>query len=194
MSGNANNGPMLKAAGLWAKTSGKGGQYFTGWLGGVKVLVLENRDRKGDDDPSHHLFFVEAAPRPDRREGAQERGGGQQRASPCPRSVRGHPRLNAAASRGMPVVGPTGRRRCATTGRCDRRLAVAGMASRMGRRGNAEFFDTGKKAAGRGISRLEKALRGAVSGVLESDNQDGRKGQPACIANNAAEGSRRALN
>jgi hypothetical protein len=37
--------PMLKAAPLWAKTSVKGGQYLTGRLGGVKVLVLENRDR-----------------------------------------------------------------------------------------------------------------------------------------------------
>jgi len=64
------NSPMLKAAGLWAKTSGKGGQYLTGRLGGLKVLILENRDRKSDDDPSHHLFFVEA---PDRR---QERGDG----------------------------------------------------------------------------------------------------------------------
>jgi hypothetical protein len=69
MSGN--NGPMLKAAGLWAKSSAKGGQYLTGRLGGVKVLILENRDRKGDDEPSHHLFFVEA---PDRRPGGQERG------------------------------------------------------------------------------------------------------------------------
>jgi hypothetical protein len=68
MSGNANNGPMLKAAGLWAKTSVKGGQYMTGRLGGVKVLVMENRDRKGDDDPSHYLFFAEAQPRPDRTE------------------------------------------------------------------------------------------------------------------------------
>jgi hypothetical protein len=79
MSGN--NGPMLKAAGLWAKTSVKGGQYLTGRLGGVKVLVMENRDRKGDDDPSHILYFAEAAPRQERREGAQERGDGQQRAS-----------------------------------------------------------------------------------------------------------------
>jgi hypothetical protein len=77
MNGNAPNGPMLKAAGLWAKTSVKGGQYLTGRLGGVKVLILENRDRKTDDDPSHSLFFVEA---PDRRQGghqaAQERSGG----------------------------------------------------------------------------------------------------------------------
>ena len=67
---NASNGPMLKAAGLWAKTSVKGGQYLTGRLGGVKVLILENRDRQSDDDPSHHLFFVEA---PDRRQSGQER-------------------------------------------------------------------------------------------------------------------------
>jgi hypothetical protein len=75
---NASNGPMLKATGLWAKSSVKGGQYLTGRLGGVKVLILENRDRQGNDDPSHHLFFVEA---PDRRQGgqerAQERGDGQ---------------------------------------------------------------------------------------------------------------------
>jgi hypothetical protein len=70
---NASNGPkpspMLKAAGLWAKSSVKGGQYLTGRLGGVKVLILENRDRQSDDDPSHSLFFVEA---PDRRQGGQE--------------------------------------------------------------------------------------------------------------------------
>jgi hypothetical protein len=56
MSGNANNSskppPLIKAAGLWAKSSVKGGQYLTGRLGGMKVLILENRERKGDDDPS----------------------------------------------------------------------------------------------------------------------------------------------
>ena len=82
---NATNGPMLKAAGLWAKTSVKGGQYLTGRLGGVKVLILENRERKTDDDPSHSLFFVEA---PDRRQGAgerpQERSGGQRAAGTPP--------------------------------------------------------------------------------------------------------------
>src|SRR3954467_5084149 len=81
MSGNSNNSPkpspLLKAAGLWAKTSVKGGQYLSGRLGGVKVLIMENRDRQTDDDPSHTLFFVEPA---DRRQGAgeraQERSGG----------------------------------------------------------------------------------------------------------------------
>jgi hypothetical protein len=77
MNGNSNNSPMLKAAGLWAKTSVKGGQYLTGRMGGLKVLIMENRDRQNDDDPSHHLFVTEA---PDRRQagqqGAQERAGG----------------------------------------------------------------------------------------------------------------------
>jgi hypothetical protein len=72
MSGGKNES-MLKAAPLWTKSSAKGGQYLTGRLGGVKVLILENRDRQNNDEPSHHLFFVEAQP----RQGAQDRGDGQ---------------------------------------------------------------------------------------------------------------------
>jgi hypothetical protein len=64
MNGNAPKLPLLKAAGLWSKSSVKGGQYLTGRLGSMKVLILENRDRQGDDDPSHILYFTEAAPRP----------------------------------------------------------------------------------------------------------------------------------
>jgi hypothetical protein len=88
---NAGNSPMMKVTGLWAKTSVKGGQYLTGRLGGVKVLVMENRDRQSDDDPSHHLFFAEA---PDRRQGAQERpqerGEGPRAPNP-PRAPKGPP-------------------------------------------------------------------------------------------------------
>jgi hypothetical protein len=78
MSSTANNSSkppaLIKAAGLWAKSSVKGGQYLTGRMGGLKVLILENRDRQNDDDPSHHLFVTEA---PDRRQAPQERGHGQ---------------------------------------------------------------------------------------------------------------------
>ena len=56
-------GPMLTAAKLWRRTSGKGTEYFAGRLGGVKVLVMENRDRQGDDDATHVLLFAEARPR-----------------------------------------------------------------------------------------------------------------------------------
>jgi hypothetical protein len=55
---------MLKAAGLWRKESAKGNAYLTGRLGGVKILILENRDRKDENEPSHHLFFVDGTSRP----------------------------------------------------------------------------------------------------------------------------------
>jgi hypothetical protein len=71
---DGNNGPMLKAGGLWAKTSAKGGRYLSGRLGGVKVLILANRVRQSENDPGHILYFVEGT---DRRQSAQDRGGGQ---------------------------------------------------------------------------------------------------------------------
>jgi hypothetical protein len=92
MSGNANNSPkpppLIKAAGLWAKSSVKGGQYLTGRLGGMKVLILENRDRQSDDDPSHHLFVTEA---PDRQR--QERVDGQRAPNP-PRTPQTQPQAH----------------------------------------------------------------------------------------------------
>src|SRR5687768_14631520 len=79
--------PLIKAAPLWAKSSAKGGQYLTGRLGGLKVLILENRDRQSDDDPSHHLFFAEA---PDRRQGGAERPAHQRPSQPRRSAFQGH--------------------------------------------------------------------------------------------------------
>jgi hypothetical protein len=93
--------PRLKAGGLWAKTSAKGGRYLTGRLGGVKVLILANRDRQSDNDPSHILYFVDGE---QRRQGPQERGVEHHR------HPRRHHSLSAAASRGMPVWTMTMRR------------------------------------------------------------------------------------
>ena len=73
MSGNTTNEPMLKASPLRVKASAKGGRYLTGRLGGVKVLILANRDRQSDD-ASHILYFVAGE---QRRQGPQERGIGQ---------------------------------------------------------------------------------------------------------------------
>ena len=99
--------PLIKAAPLWAKSSVKGGQYLTGRLGGMKVLILENRDRQNDDDPSHHLFVTEA---PERRQGAaerpQERSGGLEAPTTHPGRLRRHHSLSAAAFRGMSAMGP----------------------------------------------------------------------------------------
>jgi hypothetical protein len=61
------NGDPIKACGLWQRVSVKGRTYFTGRLGGLKVLVFENGDRKSENDPSHWLMFGEAAERGERR-------------------------------------------------------------------------------------------------------------------------------
>jgi hypothetical protein len=55
--------PMLKVTGLWERTSAAGNRYMSGRLAGVKVLILENRDRTAEDEPTHHLFFVDGTPR-----------------------------------------------------------------------------------------------------------------------------------
>src|SRR3954469_17333702 len=109
MSENTNNtSTMLKAAGLWAKTSVKSGQYLTGRLGGVRILILENRDRKVDDDPSHHLFFAES---PDRLQGAAEKPQERSRGN---RSglVRGHQTRPSRAPMAMGSGYRTPRHRC----------------------------------------------------------------------------------
>ncbi len=49
---------LIRAAKLWAKVSAKtGGTYYVGRMGGCRVLVLENRDRQGDDEPTHWLLL-----------------------------------------------------------------------------------------------------------------------------------------
>ena len=53
--------PLIKAAKLWAKVSAQtGATYLTGRLGGCRVLVMENRDRQGEQDPTHWLMLGDA--------------------------------------------------------------------------------------------------------------------------------------
>jgi hypothetical protein len=92
---------LLKAAPLWAKSSVKGGQYLTGRLGAMKILIRENRDRQGDDEPSHHLFFTEVL---DRRQGAQERGDRARGLQHHPGHLRRHQKRSAGASRSRSMM------------------------------------------------------------------------------------------
>jgi hypothetical protein len=52
---------MLKLAGVWEKTSASGNRYFVGRMGAAKLVILENRDRAGDGEPTHFVFLTEPA-------------------------------------------------------------------------------------------------------------------------------------
>ena len=65
MSGDRQNSrPPMVLTRLWAKTSGKGNRYLTGRLGAAKILIMENRDRQGDDDATHVLMLAELGEKP----------------------------------------------------------------------------------------------------------------------------------
>jgi hypothetical protein len=56
---------MLQAAKLWARQSARGTDYLSGRLGGVKVVIMPNRDfAEGDPANSHThiLFFADGSP------------------------------------------------------------------------------------------------------------------------------------
>jgi hypothetical protein len=56
---------LLRAAKLWEKTSERNGRrYLTGRLGGLRVLIFENHDKKNAGDPTHFLLFGEAPDKP----------------------------------------------------------------------------------------------------------------------------------
>lgn len=97
--------PMLKAAGLWEHTSAAGNRYLVGRWGGVKVLILENRDRQNDHEPSHHLVIAEAPERP-RAAAPDERSGPAVASEPRARNARRRPpyaRQHAAVPDGPPL-------------------------------------------------------------------------------------------
>jgi hypothetical protein len=92
---------LIKATGLWAKTSGKSGRrYLTGRLGGLRVLIFENSDA-GEGDPTHLLMLGEAEqrPAPSPRHGTDRAG----RYDPAPQQR--HAQRARAASAGRAIAG-----------------------------------------------------------------------------------------
>lgn len=49
---------LLQAARLWEKTSAKGSKYMAGRLGGVKILILANRDYVENDPVNGHTHSL----------------------------------------------------------------------------------------------------------------------------------------
>ena len=80
MSGSS---PLLQAARLWERTSGKGTRYMSGRPGGVKVLIMPNRDFVEGDPINRHthiLFFQDGSstqPGPAEHTSAEQREPGQ---------------------------------------------------------------------------------------------------------------------
>jgi hypothetical protein len=50
---------QVEGLGLWEKTSAAGNTHFTGRFGGVRILVLNNRDRGNDGEPDWHVFSID---------------------------------------------------------------------------------------------------------------------------------------
>ena len=64
------SGPMLTATRLFEKRSAAGNTYFTGRMGGLRVLVLKSRETADDGTPIWSLCFQEA-PKPTGTEGGR---------------------------------------------------------------------------------------------------------------------------
>jgi hypothetical protein len=71
--------PPIPACRLWEKTSASGRRYLMGRLGGLRVLVFENRDRQAEGDATHVLLLAQAPDYP--AAGAQAQQQPQRQAS-----------------------------------------------------------------------------------------------------------------
>jgi hypothetical protein len=70
---------LLQAARLWERTSARGTRYMSGRLGGVRVVIMPNRDFAAADPTNSHthiLYFQDGTPtqaRPAERVPAEKR-------------------------------------------------------------------------------------------------------------------------
>ena len=90
---------LLPVCGLWPKTSPRGTACLVGRVGDLKVLIVPNRDRQGDDDPTHVLLLTKAGqPAQARPASVAQTGADSPVAFSCAGQTTGRPaRLPAAA-------------------------------------------------------------------------------------------------
>ena len=48
---------MIRLTGLWEKETASDGVILTGRLGGIRILILENKRFNHKNDPSHTLYI-----------------------------------------------------------------------------------------------------------------------------------------
>jgi hypothetical protein len=104
MSGSS---PLLQAARLWERTSARGTRYMSGRLGGVRVVIMPNRDFAENElanSHTHILYFRDGStvqPRPEERTTEDSLANGRQ--APASTEPRERSRKAAAAPRGGPI-------------------------------------------------------------------------------------------
>jgi hypothetical protein len=50
--------PLIPACRLWKKQSAAGQSYLAGRLGGLRVLIMANKERQSDQDHTHVLLIT----------------------------------------------------------------------------------------------------------------------------------------
>jgi len=51
---------MIKASGLWLNEGADGIKFFSGNLGGVRVIIFKNNYKKeGSNEPDYNMYFDE---------------------------------------------------------------------------------------------------------------------------------------
>jgi hypothetical protein len=91
MSGSS---PLLQAARLWERTSARGTRYMSGRLGGVRVVIMPNRDFAEDDPANSHthiLYFQDGSTSAPRPAAAAERAPAEKREPRPHQAPRGGP-------------------------------------------------------------------------------------------------------
>ncbi len=51
-------GEMVKVTGLWENETSRGDKYFSGSIGGAKILIFKNGYKDKDNQPDYILYFA----------------------------------------------------------------------------------------------------------------------------------------
>lgn len=68
-------GPMINATGMWLNKTKSGEAYFSGSMGGLKVMLFKNKFKKKDSQPDYQLVFGENKKKDAPQEAAVAAGG-----------------------------------------------------------------------------------------------------------------------
>ena len=65
---------MINATGLWINKTKNGDEYLSGSLGGVKVLIFKNNNKKQENHPDYQMIFAPNEKRPTEKKESDSKG------------------------------------------------------------------------------------------------------------------------